>query len=163
MERTSLLFGCLLIGFIYLVYSTHSMSNTSTGMGQTHKTRACACRSGVRIGGVRNGCTSCNPAKNVILPHARSGVSEGFSSYNDYVMDTGLEPSVKESHNRFIDEIKSRTSGASAQTTFSHETVENPWVGLRRPAYDVDVSEDARVVPSSYKYQMSTNNTPKLF
>lgn len=78
--------------------------------------------------------------------------------YEDYMLNSGLEPSIVESHKRFTDEIQHRTSGASVETVFSHDVEPgNTWVGLRRPRYDIPVDVHAREVPSIPNEQMPVN------
>lgn len=76
-------------------------------------------------------------------------------SYDDYLVNEGLEKSVVESHNKFVDEIHHRTTGASAQSVLSGDVDVNPWVGLRRINYNAAFSQnDARTVSSESPDQM---------
>jgi hypothetical protein len=90
-------------------------------------------------------------------------VSQGMSSsgeindYNDYLLNTGLEQSVVDSHNKFTEGITTTTSGASAMTEVSHDDNLVPWYGLRRPRNDVYIDPNAREVPSVYQKQLSKN------
>lgn len=71
-----------------------------------------------------------------------------------YMADVGLADSIKDSHERFTQEIHQRSTGASAETVLSQEPDINPWVGLRRPNYNVEISAYAREIPSVYPNQV---------
>ncbi len=74
--------------------------------------------------------------------------------HSEYIADVGLQPGVLESHERFTQEIHQRSTGASAETVFSHDVDIVPWRGLRRPNYNVEISEHAREIPSVFPDQV---------
>ena len=82
----------------------------------------------------------------------------GHDDYNQFIINTGLESSVVDSHKVFAKEINTSTSGASAQTVFSHDDSIVPKWGLRRTSAYVPVSEHAREVPSSTTEQILENS-----
>lgn len=82
----------------------------------------------------------------------------GYDDYKQYIMNTGIESSVIDSHRQFAKEINTSTSGASAQTVLSHDDSIVPTWGLRRRSAYVPVSENAREVPSQTDAQMKDNS-----
>lgn len=86
-------------------------------------------------------------------PHDKdSGMHvEDNNGWNDKIKQMGLDPSVEESHNTFVDGMDGNFS-----TTSSHMSVKDdftppvPWVGLpRRALYSVmGASSDARQIQS---------------
>ena len=95
------------------------------------------------------------------MPFKRAAVHAPTSDdYNEYIVNAGLEQSVIDSHRKFAEDMNQKTSGASAQTTFSHDEDPsgNGWRGLRRPDYSgIYMDPNAREVPSTYKEQMPKN------
>jgi hypothetical protein len=81
-----------------------------------------------------------------------------IDDYNDYLLTAGLESSVVDSHRQFVSDIQKTTTGASAQTVMSGDVLDNPFVGLRRPNYNVAVDPNARQVPSAFAHQYSKNS-----
>ena len=86
-----------------------------------------------------------------------------YEDYSNYVLSNGLEQSVLSSHNQYVEDIDARKSGSSADTVTSHDENINPWVGLRRPSYDVVVSPHAREVPSQTPEQLFESSNKKKF
>lgn len=89
--------------------------------------------------------------------------SESFSEpmmddYHEYMVNTGLESSVVDSHRNFADEIQNTTTGASTDTVTSHDDSIVPSWGLRRRSEYVPVSPNAREVPSSTDEQIRDNS-----
>lgn len=80
-----------------------------------------------------------------------------IDDYNDYLLTAGLEKSVVDSHRQFVNDIAQTTTGASAQTVLSGDIMDNPFVGLRRPDYRVEVDPNARQVPSAEQWQYPTS------
>jgi hypothetical protein len=81
----------------------------------------------------------------------------GYDDYKQFIIGTGLEPSVVDSHRAFAKEINTSTSGASSATVTSHDdSVVTRW-GLRRATAYVPVSPNAREVPSSTEQQLKDN------
>lgn len=81
-----------------------------------------------------------------------------IDDYNDYLLSTGLEQGVVDSHRQFVNDIQHTTTGASSRTIFSEEPDLAPWVGLRRPNYQsVNIDPNSRQVPSVEQYQMPSN------
>lgn len=83
---------------------------------------------------------------------------DGQDDYNQFIINTGLETSVVDSHRVFAKEINTSTSGASAETVFSHDDSIVPKWGLRRTNARIPVSENAREVPSSTDEQLDDNS-----
>jgi hypothetical protein len=83
-----------------------------------------------------------------------------YQDYNDYLLSAGLEKSVVNSHNQFVNDISNThaTSGSSKMTELSGDVNDNPYVGLRRPDYNVNIDENARQVPSASAYQYPSNS-----
>lgn len=77
-----------------------------------------------------------------------------MEDYNDYLLSTGLERGVIDSHRQFVDDIQQTTTGASAMTELSGDNYDVPFVGLRRPQLDrIYVDPNARTVTSSETWQ----------
>lgn len=86
------------------------------------------------------------------------------ADYSNYVLNTGLDQSVIESHRRFTDDLQNSTARTSSmQTELSSDVYDNPWVGLRRPNTDVKVSKEARQVPTADQFQQERSSTTKLY
>ena len=79
--------------------------------------------------------------------------------YHEYMVSTGLESSIVDSHKVFTKDIQTTTTGASAQTVFSHDDDIVPKWGLRRTSPLVPISAHAREVPSSTNEQIHANAT----
>lgn len=77
--------------------------------------------------------------------------------YHEYMVSTGLESSVIDSHGKFTDEIKNMSSGASVETQFSHnEDIVTTW-GLPRKLLQPTISASSREVPSLTNEQITEN------
>lgn len=90
-------------------------------------------------------------------PNEEPGVN-----YEDYLLSSGLEPSILESHRRFTDELYlNRTPGASMQSELSHDDSIVPTWGLRRYNKDaiVPINENSREVPSHTNEQIIENTS----
>lgn len=81
----------------------------------------------------------------------------GFDDYHEYMVSTGLESSVVDSHKIFTKDIQTTTTGASNQTVFSHDDDIVPKWGLRRKSTIVPISVHAREVPSQTNEQILDN------
>lgn len=87
-----------------------------------------------------------------------------YENFEDYIMDNGLEKSVTESHNQYVQDLQQRTSGASVETVTSHDENINPWVGLRRPDYSsVRIDGSAREVSSQTPEQLRDSSNKKRY
>ncbi len=96
------------------------------------------------------------------LASKESGSS--YENFEDYILDNGLEKSVTESHNQYVQDLQQRTSGASVETVTSHDENINPWVGLRRPDYlSVKVDANAREVSSQTPEQLRDSSNKKRY
>jgi hypothetical protein len=77
--------------------------------------------------------------------------------YNELIQKKALEPSVKESHQRFISEAPHRTTTSSMDTERDDPNDVNPWVGLKRPKYYDPIANTqaaSRIVSSETPDQM---------
>lgn len=91
-----------------------------------------------------------------------SGSSD--DSYENYLLQHGLEKSVVESHRNYVDSIREHgtfTTGASSQTETSHVSFMNPAVGLRLMPQEVFVSPEAREVPTENIENLKENVVTK--
>jgi hypothetical protein len=98
-------------------------------------------------------------ARNQMMIPVSRDVEYMTNDYSDYIVKSGLEQSVVDSHNKFTSEIQNKTTGASAETVFSHDDDIVPWVGLRRPDYrSVTIDPNAREVPSTDVGKLSSSH-----
>lgn len=79
------------------------------------------------------------------------------SNYNEYMISTGLEAGVVSSHKEFTDETHNKTTGASAETVFSHDDSVVPSWGLRRRSANIPINPNSREVPSQTNEQLADN------
>lgn len=79
------------------------------------------------------------------------------TNYHEYMVSTGLEPSVVASHKDFTDETQNKTTGASTETVFSHDDAIVPSWGLRRTSANVPINPNSREVPSQTNEQLADN------
>lgn len=84
---------------------------------------------------------------------------QGMAETGDYQEATkhmALEPTVSESHARYVSDIAANTQTASKMTLRSDPNDIVPWVGLRRPNYHggAQPMEDARTVSTDMPHQM---------
>jgi hypothetical protein len=87
------------------------------------------------------------------------GAAPVVNDYNSYLLNTGLEKAVVDSHKRFVDDVQRTTTGASAQSVLSGDVFDVPFVGLRRPnLQDVYVDPNSRSVPTAEQWQMPGGN-----
>ena len=82
-------------------------------------------------------------------------------SWNDVIQDMSLDPAVKKSHEKFVS--SQNMVPQAANLTVREQVEETPFVGLRRPNYNVPVSKSARVQTSAYLSSMPVNNRTNLF
>lgn len=87
----------------------------------------------------------------------------GDSDYHEYMINTGLESSVIDSHRVFTDDIQNVTTGASVETVLSHNDELVPTWGLRRHSAYIPISASARDVPSQTDAQMKDNTSQFKF
>jgi hypothetical protein len=83
--------------------------------------------------------------------------ADKVGSYNDFIKAQALDPSVFESHKRWIQEVPTRTTVASTSTIQDMLNEPNPVMGLRRPQYRDSVARnqaESRVVSSEEPDQM---------
>jgi hypothetical protein len=80
--------------------------------------------------------------------------------YNEYMVATGLDPSVLDSHADFTDDIQNTTVGASAETVRSDSEDIVPMWGLRRTNAYIPINPNSRDVPSQTDDTMQKNGTP---
>lgn len=79
---------------------------------------------------------------------------DGEFSFNDYLVNQGLEKNVIDSHRMYVDESLHSTTGASVETVRDDDNDVNPRVGLRRTNYfDTYALPDARTVHSELPHQ----------
>lgn len=77
------------------------------------------------------------------------GVATASDNWAEDIQNMALDPSVKKSHARFVEERLKVSSGASPQSERDDIQTVNSWQGLRRPNFkDVKVGKDARTVPT---------------
>ena len=81
------------------------------------------------------------------------------SNYNEYMISTGLESAVVDSHNDYADEIQNKTTGASTETVFSHSDDIVPSWGLRRRSAIIPINPNSKDVPSLTNDQLQANGT----
>lgn len=90
--------------------------------------------------------------------------AESYENFEDYIIGNGLEKSVTESHNQYVQDLQHRTSGASVETVTSHDENINPWVGLRRPDYSsIRIDGNAREVSSQTPEQLHESSNKKRY
>lgn len=80
------------------------------------------------------------------------------TNYNEYMISTGLEAGVVDSHKEFTDETQNKTTGASAETVFSHDDSIVPSWGLRRRSAQIPINPNSREVPSQTNEQLADNS-----
>jgi len=80
------------------------------------------------------------------------------TNYNEYMISTGLESGVVDSHKEFVDETHNKTTGASAETVFSHDDAIVPSWGLRRRSAQIPINPNSREVPSQTNEQLADNS-----
>lgn len=79
--------------------------------------------------------------------------------FNDYVLSSGVDKSVVDSHRRFTSQIQKSTTGASTLTELSGDVYATPFVGLRRPDMQrIPIDANARTVPSEDQAVMPPGN-----
>ncbi len=100
---------------------------------------------------------TCPVAQRSYMKSAPEDVETATGDYNDYLLSTGLEKGVIESHNQFVNDIQT-TTGASAQTVLSSDVYDNPFVGLRRPNMNVYIDPESRQVPTAEQWQYPTSS-----
>ncbi len=101
---------------------------------------------------------SCEP---MVAAKPKPMLSEG-GSFQDFMINEGLDKSVVESHNRFTEELQQRTTGSSSHAERTDDNDINPWRGLRRTNYQgVSAAPEARVTHSEDQSQMYRPNTRK--
>jgi len=86
--------------------------------------------------------------------------------YGELIQKTGLPRSVAESHKEFTTDNPHSTTVSSRDTERDDPNDVNPWVGLRRPQYQVPIANtqpDSRVVSSETPSQMRANKSFTLF
>lgn len=104
-------------------------------------------------------------------PNARSTVGRGaqnrqlkkqyaalsgaeYDDYNALTQFMSLEPEVVASHNTYSQEMDRTTTGPSNMSERSDPNDTVPWIGLRRPNYDVPISSNVRTEASESTDQM---------
>lgn len=122
--------------------------------------KKCGCnhRRGACPASCRCGCCrpkSCCAAPKPVAREYMNNTAES-GAFEDYLIDAGLESTVIDSHQQFVNDIQKTTSGASVETVLAGDVDDNPWVGIRRPNYDVKVDSSARTVPSAEQSRMPT-------
>jgi hypothetical protein len=132
---TSLVLGIVLLAVLYLIFTSRK---TPPRGGRPQS----AVHAGKAFGKVAG--------SNVNLNNVRPVMDD----YNDYILSTGLEKGVIDSHKQFVDDVHHTTTGASATSVLSGDIYDVPFVGLRRPnTRDVYVDPDARQVTSAETWQ----------
>lgn len=93
-----------------------------------------------------------------------NGKKESFAApesvdYQEQLKNMALEPTVKKSHRRHVNETRKRTATSSAWTERDDTNDINPTVGLTKPMYHkVWSGETSRVVSSEEPNQMKRMN-----
>ena len=82
-------------------------------------------------------------------------------SWNDVIKKMSLDPQVSKSHENFVN--SQNMLPTSARLTVREDVEETPFVGLRRPNYQVPISNSARTQPSVYQTSLPANNRRGLF
>lgn len=85
------------------------------------------------------------------------------SDYSEYMVATGLESSVVDSHKAFTDDIELNTTGASAETVFSHDDSIVPKWGLRRTNDYIPINPNSKDVPSQTNEQLNQNSGTRKY
>lgn len=71
------------------------------------------------------------------------------NTWSEDIQNMALDPGVKKSHTRFVEDRLKVSNGASQLSERDDRYDVNNWVGLRPPNYkNVKVGKDARTVPS---------------
>ena len=83
------------------------------------------------------------------------GIDMEEMPWSEAIDTLGLEQSVLDSHKAFVQDATRTTTTASNMPTVEFDTDVVPWVGLRRPDYNVLVGSTARTVPSEYTDQLA--------
>lgn len=93
-----------------------------------------------------------NPQVNLTAGSNANGISESGNDYSDIIASEALEKSVFDQHKTYVNEKNKVTNTASRNPTRSDSQDLIPFVGLRRPQYQVAgkdmVDSTARQVPS---------------
>lgn len=76
-----------------------------------------------------------------------------YGDYNQMIQAVALEPDVFASQAQYNEGMNRFSSGASQHTQRSDPSDINPFIGLRRIHYNVDVGANSRVVPSQNEDQ----------
>lgn len=77
------------------------------------------------------------------------GVAKDNQNWAESIQDLSLDPSIKQSHKRFVTEIQKVSNGAEKKPELDHMININSWVGLRRPDFTrVKEGKEARFVSS---------------
>jgi len=79
-----------------------------------------------------------------------AGVAKENDNWAETIQDLTLDPSIKQSHQRFVGELKKVSNGAEKNPELDHMININSWVGMfRRPDYTaVKEGPEARSVSS---------------
>src|SRR6476661_4707700 len=152
---------------IFILIFIFVLFKPSNGGGKSHS--KCSAGNSYRSAPVEHRGASCTPGARRADPEAMVNYSEhmsnspGSDDYNQFIINTGIEKSVTDSHSLFAKEINTNTSGASAQSVMSHDDSIVPKWGLRRSTPHVPVSSTAREVPSSTDEQLAENSSPNKY
>lgn len=87
----------------------------------------------------------------------------GSNDYQEFMVSSGIEASVIDSHKAFAKDITTTTSTASAESVFSHDDSIVPSWGLRRASAAIPISQHAREVPSLTIDQIKENSSQNRF
>lgn len=77
-----------------------------------------------------------------------------YSDYSAMSQYMSLEPEVFASHESYSKDMVRSTTGPSAMAERSDPNDVVPWVGLRRPDYNVPLSSNIRVEPTEFTDQL---------
>ena len=107
----------------------------------------------------------CGGARSVISRRSVQPQSpKKHMDYGEYLYKEGLEPSNFSSHRQFVKDTYSDSLllGSSKEIVRDDPNDINPYLGLRRPNYDVVVGAGARQVPSEDRMQLPGNRAPSF-
>ena len=144
-----------IIVFIYLLYHPFKITEGIIGNKKVSIKKKLTAMPGKSLGPYKDDkVTKLVMRKNIREPFTAPNASD----YNEFMINTGLEQSVLESHQAFAKDVNTTTSTASAATEMSHDDSIVPKWGLRRATPRVYISENAREVPSSTNEQIYSND-----
>ena len=117
-------------------------------------------------------CASYFDGKNAAAPSVATPTQPPLSSdtldpsesgYHDFLINTGLNKDVIDSHRDYTADMQTTTTGASTETVFSHSDDIVPYWGLRRHGPHIPIDDTSREVPTLTNEQLAENSRPMKY